>query len=457
MESAFNRLTDSPLKLAGVTVSIATIGYVLAQGFRRMAEKSNKLPSPPGPPRHFLIGSLLQFPNDHFYQRDIVSVELPGISMVIINSYDIAQELMIKRPNNTAGRKVGYMFFEVDIGNLVIEVAHGTKLPTMMDKDFTSWNLEAMEFGASALTSFWVVDIFNFLRFIPKWMPAARFKSVISSSFGSLIYRRMGARSTWLNKQVRHVPFEMAKALHKSGELGHCLANDLLDEFGPNDDTMEALGVLYLAGSDTTTAAVMAFINALMLFPEVSKKAYEEVVRVTDGIRLPRVSDRPNLPYIEAVWKEAFRWKSFFPMGIPHVNAQDEIINGYLIKAGSVLNPNTGFMLSDPKVWGDPENFRPERFLMDGADLLPNPLTVTFGYGMRVCAGMHLADRTGFHIGATIAALYGVAPLEGKRRLKPELAEFTDTFIRLPVGFEGRFIPRDKRVLDLLRIAEMED
>lgn len=84
-------------------------------------------------------------------------------------------------------------------------------------------------------------------------------------------------------------------------------------------------------------------------------------------------------------------------------------------------------MLSDPKVWGDPENFRPERFLMD---LLPNPLTVTFGYGMRVCAGMHLADRTGFHIGATIAALYDVAPLEGKRRPKPELAEFTDTFIR---------------------------
>ncbi|KIM20898.1 hypothetical protein M408DRAFT_41311, partial [Serendipita vermifera MAFF 305830] len=80
----------------------------------------------PGPPRHFLIGSLLQFPNDHFYQRFcewqkeygkyIVSVELPGISMVIINSYDIAQELMIKRPNNTAGRKVGYMFFEV-MGN----------------------------------------------------------------------------------------------------------------------------------------------------------------------------------------------------------------------------------------------------------------------------------------------------------------------------------------------------
>lgn len=118
-----------------------------------------------------------------------------------------------------------------------------------MDKDFTSWNLEAMEFGASALTSFWVVDIFNFLRFIPKWMPAARFK-------------RIAARSTWLNKQVRHVPFEMAKALHKSGELRHCLANDLLDEFGPNDDTMNALGVLYLAGSDTVQILQQLHLSA---------------------------------------------------------------------------------------------------------------------------------------------------------------------------------------------------
>jgi len=40
-------------------------------------------------------------------------------------------------------------------------------------------------------------------------------------------------------------------------------------------------------------------------------------------------------------------------------------------------------MLSDPKVWGDPETFRPERFLGPGADDLPNPLVIVFGYGMR--------------------------------------------------------------------------
>lgn len=122
MEHVLDGLADSPLKLAGVTASIATIGYVLVQGLRRMTDKLNRLPPPPGPPRHFLIGNLLQFPKDHFYKRfcewkkaygDIVSVELPGTSMVILNSYELAQELLNKRPNSTAGRKTGYMVLEV--------------------------------------------------------------------------------------------------------------------------------------------------------------------------------------------------------------------------------------------------------------------------------------------------------------------------------------------------------
>ncbi|KIM28320.1 hypothetical protein M408DRAFT_23723 [Serendipita vermifera MAFF 305830] len=514
MEHTLDRLADSPLKLAGVTISIATIGYVLVQGLRKTTTKPNGLSVPPGPPRHFLIGNLLQFPKDHFYKRfcewkkaygDIVSVELPGTSMVILNSYELAQELLNKRPNSTAGRKTGYMVLEVMgiqwstvviqpgphhsnqrkmlrrgigpqrvrshdpiieknvaelmiklqtfqgnpyplmvLGNIVIEVAYGTKLPTSMKEGLSSWNNELMEYVNHAVLTFWLVDILHFLRYIPSWMPGAKFK-------------RIGDRSTWLSKQIRHAPFEKAKVLHKSGELGHSLATDLLDEFGPSDDTMDALAVLYLAGSDTTSAAVMAFINALLLFPNVSKKVYEEVISVTDGTRLPRISDRPDLPYAEAVWKEAFRWNSFFPIGAPHVNTQDEVVDGYFIKAGTVMNVNNGFILSDPKVWGDPENFRPERFLTKEANSLPNPLNIVFGYGMRVCSGMYLADRSGFHIGTTVAALYDIAPLEGKSRPKPELAEYTDTLFRLPANFEARFVPRDSRTLDLLKAVGIED
>jgi cytochrome P450 len=57
----------------------------------------------------------------------------------------------------------------------------------------------------------------------------------------------------------------------------------------------------------------MAFLHALFLFPEVSKKVYEEVVTVTEGARMPRIEDRSQLPFTEAVWKEVWRWNTFSP------------------------------------------------------------------------------------------------------------------------------------------------
>jgi cytochrome P450 len=41
------------------------------------------------------------------------------------------------------------------------------------------------------------------------------------------------------------------------------------------------------------------------------------------------------------------------------------------------------YMLTDPGVWGDPDVFRPARFLEPGGEDLPNPVTLVFGYGMR--------------------------------------------------------------------------
>jgi len=41
------------------------------------------------------------------------------------------------------------------------------------------------------------------------------------------------------------------------------------------------------------------------------------------------------------------------------------------------------FIFRDPQIWGDPEAFRPERFLGPDADKLLDPPTVAFGYGMR--------------------------------------------------------------------------
>jgi cytochrome P450 len=78
----------------------------------------------------------------------------------------------------------------------------------------------------------------------------------------------------------------------------------------------------------------------MTLYPEVQRKAQEEIDRVLGAGRLPKMTDRANLPYIEAVVKETLRWHPVAPMGIPHMSIDDDMYEGYHIPKGSLIMPN---------------------------------------------------------------------------------------------------------------------
>jgi cytochrome P450 len=54
---------------------------------------------------------------------------------------------------------------------------------------------------------------------------------------------------------------------------------------------------------------------ALVLFPQVQRRAQAELDVVIGRDRLPTFNDRPRLPYIEALCKELMRWNLVLPMG----------------------------------------------------------------------------------------------------------------------------------------------
>ena len=91
----------------------------------------------------------------------------------------------------------------------------------------------------------------------------------------------------------------------------------------------------YVGGADTTVSAEYAFFLAMVLNPrhgrfisylscnahlsivisEVQKKAQAEIDAVVGNDRLPTLSDRSHLPYINAVVTEVLRWNSVAPLG----------------------------------------------------------------------------------------------------------------------------------------------
>ena len=53
----------------------------------------------------------------------------------------------------------------------------------------------------------------------------------------------------------------------------------------------------------------------MVMHPEVQRKAQAEIDRVIGGGRLPTLADQPNLPYVDALVKEVFRWQQVVPLG----------------------------------------------------------------------------------------------------------------------------------------------
>ena len=82
------------------------------------------------------------------------------------------------------------------------------------------------------------------------------------------------------------------------------------------------------------------FFLAMALFPDVQRRAQEEIDRIIGPNRLPGFEDREKLSYIDAIVMEVLRWHPVGPMGVPHVAEADDVCEGYLIPKGALLLTN---------------------------------------------------------------------------------------------------------------------
>jgi cytochrome P450 len=78
----------------------------------------------------------------------------------------------------------------------------------------------------------------------------------------------------------------------------------------------DSTGTLYLAGADTTVSASVSFFLAMLVYPDVQRKAQEEIERVIGHDRLPEIDDAPQLPYVQGVVYECLRWLPVTPVGL---------------------------------------------------------------------------------------------------------------------------------------------
>ncbi|KAF9025565.1 cytochrome P450 [Hymenopellis radicata] len=153
-------------------------------------------------------------------------------------------------------------------------------------------------------------------------------------------------------------------------------------------------GISFWGACETVSGTLIAFVFAMVAHPEIQRKAQEEIDRVVGRERLPQLSDRPSLPYIEAILRETLRWQPVAPVGVPHVSTEDDIYRGMLIPKGTMVIANIKGMTLDETVYHEPYRFDPERFLSKADGGREEPFIQPYGFGRRICPGRFFADSS---------------------------------------------------------------
>ncbi|XP_045651150.1 cytochrome P450 1A2 isoform X1 [Ursus americanus] len=162
----------------------------------------------------------------------------------------------------------------------------------------------------------------------------------------------------------------------------------------PHEKIVNLINDIFGAGFDTITTALSWSLMYLVTNPEIQRKIQKELDTVIGRARRPRLSDRPQLPYMEAFILEIFRHTSFVPFTIPHSTTRDTTLKGFYIPKERCVFINQWQVNHDQKVWGDPSEFRPERFLTADGTAINKTLSekiMIFGMGKRRCIGEVLA------------------------------------------------------------------
>ncbi|KZS88698.1 cytochrome P450 [Sistotremastrum niveocremeum HHB9708] len=295
----------------------------------------------------------------------------------------------------------------------------------------------------------WLVDSYPFLRFLPRGFPGTKFLE-FAEQRKAMRMQVMSEPTEWVKKEMeagRAIPSFVSKQLS---------ASEPLDEEG-EDVVRYVANALYLAGADTTVAAMLTFFFIMVLYPDIQSQAQAEIDRIVGNDRLPEIGDKENLPYVNGLLKEILRFHPSAPLGLPHSVTEDDIYEGMLIPKGCNIVPNIWAVMHDPSLYPEPMKFDPFRHIpktKGGPPPQPDPREIVFGFGRRVCPGMYFAEASLFlSISATLA-VFNVekARDEMGREITPVL-EFTGRTVSRPEEFQCSIVPRSSAASDLIQLA----
>ncbi|EIW84513.1 cytochrome P450 [Coniophora puteana RWD-64-598 SS2] len=296
--------------------------------------------------------------------------------------------------------------------------------------------IEAVEKMVGAPEKSALVAAFPFLKYVPPSLPGGNFNAAICREYC---------------KKMIEEPYQYMIRKMQADEGMTSMGADCLRRFGEEGDVeqmiKDACGTAFSAGSDTTASVLIVFILAMTLYPDIQARAQKEVDAVVGDDRLPTYEDRDSLPFLDALIRETLRWGPVTPLAVWHATSEDDIYNGYFIPKGTAIVANVWALSRDPIKYPSPETFNPDRFLTPTGELTEDEFRYPFGFGRRICPGMHLADASLWIAVASMLSLFNFAKTKDAqgRDVEPN-ATWTSGVVIAPKAFPCSVTPRNPSI-----------
>lgn len=194
-----------------------------------------------------------------------------------------------------------------------VSTPHMLELYDVMEK----WSA-VMETGATP-----PVDIFGFLKWVPESLLGYwKTRSLDVNKMMVALYRGIVGRVVKRREAGHRNASFLDTVLDATTAPGDGSGSDGLTL---NENELNFLaGVLMEGGSDTTASILLAFLQAMVKYPDVQQRAHAEIDALlgnddaTTLERSPCWDDYAKLPYIAQIVKETMRWRPVTPLGFPH-------------------------------------------------------------------------------------------------------------------------------------------
>ncbi|TDL17085.1 cytochrome P450 [Rickenella mellea] len=330
--------------------------------------------------------------------------------------------------------------------SIVFSISYGTRIQNLDAEIVENNNLAVNHASRYMKPGAYIADTYPSLLWLPKPLQWFRYEP-----------ERL---HKWMNELYIKLFREVAVKM-ENGTVRECASSRALTpgkSLGLTETELAwAVSAPFTAGVDTTKASSLVFILEMLHHPHIMKKAQEEIDRVIGDKRMPAFADEDQLPYLAALMKESLRWIPIAPSGVPHAVTKDDYFNGYFIPKGATVFANLRDMMYDPELFPDPEVFRPERFL-DTKNPRLIDFNLPFGFGRRICPGLHVASQSLWIFMARLLWAYDILPAldADKKPVLPDLEAFVGMLVVQPARFECRFVPRRPDVVTVIEAEGLE-